>query len=163
MQMTQKPHTHPQLFAPLRLPPHGSKWHLTNIRYRVRSDYVCSAARHLKLTAHLLQPVRRILASRTDVSWWLTEIKERLLSPRRSTFSPLFSCSVSFCCLQSCGFSFRVLLKMADGDNAAFTKRTGGFFIAGHAAKTRTHTSTLKRGTLMSLNGRELISVYLPL
>lgn len=98
-----------QLFAPLRLRPCSSKWHLTNIRYGVRSDYVCSAARHLKLTAHLLQPLRRILASWTDISWWLAEIKEHLFkhstvslvyAPSFST-SSLFSWSVSFYSLQS--------------------------------------------------------------
>lgn len=155
IRVTGTPHTpHSQLFTPLQLPPRSCKWHLTNIRYGVRSDYVCSAARRLKLTAHLLQPLRRILASRTDISWWLAEIKEQLFKRCLSLFllftpisstAPLFSCSVSSHCLHSCagcccGFSSRVVFKMADGNNTALTKRTGAFFIAGHAVKIHAHT-----------------------
>ncbi len=166
-----------QLFTPLQLPPYSCKWHLTNIRYGVRSDYVCSAARRLKLTAHLLQPLRRILASRTDISWWLAEIKEQLFkrclslfllfTPSISSTAPLFSCSVSSHWLQCCaGFSSRVVFKMADSNNTALTKQTGGFFIVGPCCEdacarshtyTHTHTSTLERGTLMCFDDVELI------
>ncbi len=176
------PHTpRSQLFTPLQLPPRSCKWHLTNIRYGVRSDYVCSAARRLKLTAHLLQPLRWILASRTDISWWLAEIKEQLFkrclslfllfTPSISSTAPLFSCSVSCHCLQSCagcccGFSSRVVFKMADSNNTALTKRTRGFFYsrtccedacARSHSHTHTNTSTLERGTLMCFDDGELI------
>lgn len=138
---------------------------------------MCSAARRLKLTAHLLQPLRRILASRTDISWWFAEIKEQLFmrclslfllfTPSISSSAPVFSCSVSSYCLQSCagcccGFSFRVVFKMADSNNSTLTKRTGGFFYSwtcceDACARSHTHTSTLERGTLMCFDDGELI------
>lgn len=48
---------------------------------------------------------------------------------------------------------------MADGNNTTLTKRTGGFFIAGHAVKihARTHTGMLERGTLMCFDDGKLI------
>ncbi len=69
-----------------------------------------------------------------------------------------FSSRYSSHCLQSCAgccavFSSHVVFKMADSNNTALTKWTGGFFIDGHAVKmhvfalshTHTHGHTRKR------------------
>lgn len=181
--VTGTPHTpHSQLFTPLQLLPRSCKWHLTNIRYGVRSDYVCSAARRLKLTAHLLQPLRRILASRTDISWWLAEIKEQLFKHCLSLFllftpisstAPLFSCSVSSHCLHSCAGCCLAFLLVLCSKWLIVTiplsqSEQEPFFIAGHAVKmrARTHARTHKHARKRYFDvfrWRRAHFVYLPL
>lgn len=111
---------------------------------------------------------RHLLVARWDKGTTLQALSLFLLfTPSISSSAPVFSCSVSSYCLQSCagcccGFSFRVVFKMADSNNSTLTKRTGGFFYSwtcceDACARSHTHTSTLERGTLMCFDDGELI------